>query len=27
MTTKGHGIFTGKVLKGTQTIFDYDSNN
>lgn len=27
MTTKGHGIFTGKVLKGTQTIFDYESNN
>jgi len=27
MTTKGHGVFTGKVLKGTQTIFDYDSNN
>jgi CRISPR/Cas system CSM-associated protein Csm3 (group 7 of RAMP superfamily) len=27
MTTKGHGIFTGKVLKGTQTIFNYDSNN
>lgn len=27
MTTKGHGIFTGKVLKGTQIIFDYDINN
>ncbi|MEA5402817.1 RAMP superfamily CRISPR-associated protein [Arcicella sp. DC2W] len=27
MTTKGHGIFTGKVLKDTQTIFDYESNN
>ena len=27
MTTKGHGIFTGKVLKETQAIFDYASNN
>ncbi|MFN3588398.1 MAG: RAMP superfamily CRISPR-associated protein [Spirosomataceae bacterium] len=27
MTTKGHGIFTGKLLQGTKTIFDYESNN